>query len=869
MATTSYGSITIVDITDIGEFSVYPKCNLPTTVIYSPDDNIYTPNWVGQNLVITPVAYYAGSPVSANITWLWERQQGNGARAEVSSTKGETVNSTTGALTVNQNQFNGSYSQLTYIVTATYQDATLGKNLVAEGQITFSKVEQGTSAKTARITGDNIIKYAGDGTIISPIVNNKSYITLTGTVTRCNITKWTYNGGTASYPAKSNATPATYPNGANGNTLNVYADDDVFINDKVTIKLQTNDTNTYDQFTIYKLRDGAAGISTLSAILTNEDQMIPANSNGSPVNIAQSGATSQIKIYRGGSDVTVSENWTITTTSDTGITFDSSKTAQTNDTVTVTGMNASLAAGNIYFTATHGTQTLNKTFSLVKVKAGADAQTFSIYSLSVDALALNRSVTLNDQGSVSTVTLNPASFIASATETQVSPSAATTKAFEGKFRITEYSGDTSEIKYTTSSTESSKTYTPTTSNTLTKILVELLDTAGSNVLDKQTIVITSDGAKGEDGEQGPAGKDAVSIILGNEAEVFPCDNNNKPLSKITVRIPFGAYKGTTRVAATVNKPQLLGIAASTSSTNATASSDGVLIYEIPVTKEITNASDTLALVFTCEGQTFNKVFSWTRSSAAKNGIDGVTMLLFTPNGTLFENHTGDNLTVEGYLQSGSTDVTSSATWKWYQWSTTGYTALGTATSANAYYSGKTLTIKPAAVDGYSSFKVEATYNSKTYTQYISITDKTDPIQVSVHSTLGTQLVNGQGSGALYARVTRNGTEIDPIGDGAISTGTANPSGGNNGDHYIKLDETNRIATLWQKTGNSWRAMTPTATYEWYFRDAQNNPITNSTTLTNKFGSAYNSSTGKVTGKCLYIDKTTVDNKITIDVKVTV
>jgi hypothetical protein len=215
-----------------------------------------------------------------------------------------------------------------------------------------------------------------------------------------------------------------------------------------------------------------------------------------------------------------------------------------------------------------------------------------------------------------------------------------------------------------------------------------------------------------------------------------------------------------------------------------------------VTKEITNASGTLALVFTCEGQTFNKVFSWTRSSAAKNGIDGVTMLLFTPNGTLFENHTGDNLTVEGYLQSGSTDVTSSATWKWYQWSSTGYTALGTATSANAYYSGKTLTIKPAAVDGYSSFKVEATYNSKTYTQYISITDKTDPIQVSVHSTLGTQLVNGQGSGALYARVTRNGIEIDPIGDSAISTGTANPSGGNNGDHYIKLDETNRIATLW-------------------------------------------------------------------------
>ena len=45
MATTSYGSITIVDVTDIGEFSLYPTCDLPLSVVYSPDDNEYTPNW--------------------------------------------------------------------------------------------------------------------------------------------------------------------------------------------------------------------------------------------------------------------------------------------------------------------------------------------------------------------------------------------------------------------------------------------------------------------------------------------------------------------------------------------------------------------------------------------------------------------------------------------------------------------------------------------------------------------------------------------------------------------------------------------------------------------------------------------------------
>ena len=881
MATTiSYGSITIVDITDIGEFSVYPKCNLPTTVIYSPDNNTYTPNWQSSNLVITPVVYYAGEQQSSNITWTWERQEGTtGTRTTVvSGSNGETINAN-GSLTVSVNKFpqNANYSQLTYFVTATYPNSVsqLGKDLVAEGQITFSKVEQGTSAKVARITGGNIIKYAGDGTIISPIdANQKSYITLTGNVTQCSITGWKYKDGNnwSTYPTKTSANPATYPEGATGAILNVYEDDDTFSGDRVTIKLETNDNDTYDEFTIYKLRDGSAGTSTLTAILTNEDQMIPAGSNGAPINIAQSGATSQIKILRGGADVTASENWTITTSSDTGITFTRSATSQTNDTVTVTGMNNNLAAGNIYFSATNGTDTLNKTFSLVKVKAGADASSFTIYNLNIDALALNLDISNN---------FTPASFTANAEKTVVTTSSATTSAFAGKFRITESynNGSADAVTYTTSNTESSKIYTPSAA-TVSQIKVELLDTAGSNVLDTQTVVITSDGATGQQGPQGTAGKDAISILMGNEAEVFACTNNNYPISEITVTIPFGAYKGTNRVAATVNRPQLLSISPENTSTDATASSDGQLIYKIPTSKLISEASGLLNLTFTCEGQTFNKVFSWTRSSAAKNGVDGTTMLLFTPDGTLFDNGEG-TLTVEGYLQSGATDVTSSATWRWFQWLPNSAnppvydyrelpTTAGTEQNPNyAYYSGKTLTVLPKAVDGYGSFKVTAVYGGKTYTQYISLTDKTDPIQVSVHSTLGTQIVNGQGAGAIYARVTRNGEEIDPIGDTEITVGTGDPSGGNNGDHYIKINESNKTAVLYYKDSGTWKVQPIEATYEWTFRKADNTPINDSATLSARFGSSYNSTTGKVIGKCIYIDKTTVVNKLTADVMVTV
>lgn len=70
MATKSYGSITIVDITDIGEFSVQPTANLPLTVIYSPDQGTFTPNWADSPLQLVPIVYYAGKQVTLGSTGL-------------------------------------------------------------------------------------------------------------------------------------------------------------------------------------------------------------------------------------------------------------------------------------------------------------------------------------------------------------------------------------------------------------------------------------------------------------------------------------------------------------------------------------------------------------------------------------------------------------------------------------------------------------------------------------------------------------------------------------------------------------------------------------------------------------------------------
>ena len=149
---------------------------------------------------------------------------------------------------------------------------------------------------------------------------------------------------------------------------------------------------------------------------------------------------------------------------------------------------------------------------------------------------------------------------------------------------------------------------------------------------------------------------------------------------------------------------------------------------------------------------------------------------------------------------------------------------------------------------------------------MSVQDKSDPIQISVHSTVGTQIVNGQGAGAIYVRVTRNGEEIDTIGDAKVSAGTAshttvaNPSAG---ESYFELSATNRTATWWRYTNGAWEQPTLQASYEWSFRNKDNAQITTST------ASLPLDINGKMYGKAIYVDADTVANKITADVKVTV
>ena len=292
----------------------------------------------------------------------------------------------------------------------------------------------------------------------------------------------------------------------------------------------------------------------------------------------------------------------------------------------------------------------------------------------------------------------------------------------------------------------------------------------------------------------------------------------------------------------VNPPTLFGITPTV--TNATTSADGSIQYVITAGTTITNDNGiiTFTFKFTEANKTVTYDYSWGKARQGKdgtNGINAVILQLGTPNGgNIIENGTG-TVTIEAALIDGATDVTNSATYIWKKFENGAYSTISGQTT-------KTLTVTSSMVDGYASFQCIAHYDNKDYIQYMSVLDKQDPHQTTILSSIGNQLRNGNGVGALYALVYRKGQELDPIKSERFVE-TLPTTGNKNGDYCYLLDSTAKTVTLYKYT-TQWNVAT----------DTYRNTITTGTP-----------SAGGVGAKVIYIDGDLVDKKLTIDVKVTI
>lgn len=834
--------MSIVDLSDLPTLGLYLTSSQPTTVVYDPDEAAYVPDWSTNNLVLTPVVHLDSQITSLTSTELsieWKRKYGTEAETTITSgTNGETISN--GVLTVSNNKFI-NYSIVTYICVVTYTDPDTGSSVSTQSSISYGLIRNAPTVKSCSIVGDNTFLYDGERNLITA-----SKITLTAILNNVTVRAWQYyNSSTGVW------TNYTFASSYTSDTLVVKATDSCFYNDKAQIKLLTSDDSVYDIIAILKLKDGAAGGDSVVVSLSNDSHTLPADGDGNV--ISYNGASTIVSITTGGDDT--SFDWAIVANPGSGVTGTSETDDEGHLTYTVTELTDD--ASYVEFVCTYpktGTteKTITKRFSLIKNRSGVDAV---VYELEVPTKVINRDK--DDNYSPTSVTFNGYSRVGDNDRNLYSGIYKFYLSTDGEtFNLVKTAGTTNSPVTGYTYPSSTDVQFHTSSGTYYKALrCEMYDSTGTTLLDTETVVIVSDGS---DGATGTNGKGGYSIVLGNYSDNIPCDNDGSVSSAKIINIPFKAYVGIEMVACNCS---VVGLPTGITSTvtNSTNTTEGKV--QLTVTKGSDlggNDSGEITLTFTStiDGSTVSstEVFSWSKSIQGADGENAINFYIHPVNGTyVFENGEGD-VTLQAFLLDGATDVSSASgvTYNWYimesgAWST----SKGT---------GVTYAVDPDDVISCACFRCIASYSGKEYTAYITVLDNTDPYTCTIECTLGTQLVNSSGYGAVYCRLFRGSEEIDSLVTNNFVTTL--PSTASSGDYCYYIDSTKKTVTLKQYSSSAWKDATDPYgyTYNWYARNKDGSFIDSA-------GSVVTKSTLYASGKAFYVDGSKVDEKITYNVEV--
>ena len=153
----SVGQITIMDYNDALTLTGFITSNLAKTQRYSADTGVFTPDWSGTSLVLTPSLFILGSGAdkiadSAVQSVSWQRKPSD-QTSFAALTSGEVVSGAKShILTISQNKLIGSINAIEYLCTIVYLDAATGLSLTYKVSINLSKVIDGNNIAVAAIS---------------------------------------------------------------------------------------------------------------------------------------------------------------------------------------------------------------------------------------------------------------------------------------------------------------------------------------------------------------------------------------------------------------------------------------------------------------------------------------------------------------------------------------------------------------------------------------------------------------------------------------------------------------------------------------------------------------------------------------------
>lgn len=912
--TTAYGSITIVDVTDVGEFFATPESNMPTTVIYDPNTNEYNPSWLvvqngnntsGTPLTLSVAARYAGNPVVPGQLYSIKWYQRNGTEPWPNEQTGEVSTNSANDVYVNEyrelivknNILGASVKIVTFRCVVQYKEPISQAILTAKGDISFSLVENASQLKYCNIIGGSAFLYDSNKSLV------ENEIALTAQKTNnVTITGWEYYEEHPKEGDSKGWKPIAFPtsNSHIKGVLHVNASTYKFgfevdsqveygetipqlqYGKTIQIKVFTSDPNTYSEHTIYKIEDGRHGDNLEDIRFSNEDQVIPFSWDENENLVGNyTLANTTVSVLKGNEDVTT--NWTITVSKKEKVegTFDSKThffqvTSLTDD------------VGYVEFKATKNDNsiTLYKKFTLSKVTTGIDGKDAEFYSIETNTPIVNVSYTYNTNGQKTSTSYSHDSVIFKAYLQKGS----STALVEKYFKITDDGG---RSVYTGQASSRTVTINELSHKDTIKYLKcgIYASSDSTDPIKTMTVSFVREGDKGIQGDKGLDGTGAINFLISNINDQISCDSDGIVIADQTITIPFSALQGITSIRSklAITSPASLPSGMSCGNPSAEVSSGtGQLIINVSQGSNLGGVdSGTINLTASCWGtasgsstsveKTTSYVFKWTKNKQGIKGDDALLLRLNTPDGNIIEDE-GESLRIVAGLYAGANEV-NEVTYTWYKHTvqenkTVTYTQVPGQNDTQHQVSadGKTLTINRDAINGYASYKCVATYNTKPYEAYQDVEDWVDELQVSLHCTLGNQLLNSVGNGAVYTKViSRRTGELDPLKSDlfllasevadAIQNNSLNTLLGGR-TRYYKLtpdsgENPNKVEYVYLD-GSTWITQSmdiahPKYNYSYSFRGVTGGVLTDTRFATS--------------GKVIYIDASLVNKKVIIDVAV--
>lgn len=915
----SYGTITITDTTDLGQLSVYLTASTVRQQVYDDNGNTttYYPNWdtgtSGTALVITPHVYFNGhseSLTSNKIGVAWGKTEGGTTYpygdtgtysifpcATVNTNCPESVAGTSSKELQRPKNLAKNGTGATYTATITYYPVDSDRNITLQAVATLDLTiasngtdgSSGAPAKSLQLIGDGShFSYTWSGTALAPttinlivekqnISNIKWYcddVLISGqTADNLSVTTQTITNYSPQFHSRKSAQFKVVEADSSGNVV----------------------TNGFvDYFTIYKLEEARPGDSVYAAYLDNDEETVSEYNNIVDLTNAE---TTFFLTKNGSNELIQNSGWTLSVTDSNAagatdaqkdILYTLSNVGDAYDTylnhVKVDTLRSNTAW--IEFTASkQGVTSLIKRFTITK-----NPQLIS-RALRLDSVNANR----KEDSSY-----NPPTITIDAIERTGGGTNPYHISNTLHYKIYYTSGNPSGFISNTNGSALQVTLADgSDARPISYIETFLGGTLAQNYADaedKQKITISYDGTDGQPGDS------PWNFMISNVFDSISTDFNNVTSGAFTIKIPVKAAEGTilkdirhggstypTISSSTILNNSSIGpkyYSGETDVTNTTGAIVDNVRYNIPISTNI-GATGDITLTLTYEsGKTLTQTYTY---NAQPEILKPVRLLLDASPSDTFENQEGE-ITITPTVLSGTTPVTSGLsnfTWEAFiensNHQLTWTPINSTDSEDNIYLSGHNIVVKGEAVQGYLSLRLTVRVTRgghvEDYTEYITLKDIDDPLQVTLHSTVGEQLVNGQGVGILYARVIRKGDNEDYdaiVPDDMLAVGTSAPTSatapGKTGYFHIiqsgsPATPTGQINYYSRSSGSGgWgeprSASEQKYTYTWYFRDSSNTPYEDSNDTPAPIRYAMNNNT-----QFVYISSATVNNKITAVVKV--